>query len=187
MGMSGGMAAMGILSFSNAQKRAQGEKDMADYQAAIYNINKQFADEQGKFAKSDADIQSGEMEKQGEQNAARQRVDAAATGADVNAGSAIQLQTDTKWQAGQNSIMIKNNAWRQAWGYQVEGDAYARLASMAELTGQREAQDTLLTGGMQALGYGIRAGVGFYDYNSKSNIPSGGMFAGPDSYSDGYA
>lgn len=165
MGTSGGFAAMGAMSLVSSAQRASGQQNMANYQSAMYGINKQMAGEQGKMATAQGDIQAGQMELQGRQEAAKQRVASAATGASVNSGSALDLQVDTKWQAGQNAIMIKNNAWRQAWGYQVEGMNYDQQASMTNLAANQSAQMSYLTGGMQAVGYGIQGGAAYSKYN----------------------
>lgn len=166
MGVSGGFAAMGVMSAGSAYAQGTSQKAQADFTAAQYGINQKIAGEQGIEAKAQGDIQAGQAEEQGRQQVAQQRVDQAATGADVNSGSALDLQSDTTWQAKQNQVTIRNNAWRQAWGYNVQAIDYGMQGEMSKMAGQNAMNNTFLTGGMQAVGYGVQAGSSYYKYNS---------------------
>lgn len=165
MGVSGGFAAMGIMSASSAYSQGVSNKAQSDYTASQYAINAKIAGAQGKQALAVGDIQAGQMAEQTKMNAAKQRVDEAATGADVNSGSALELQSDTNWQGAENEITIKNNAWRQAWGYGVEASSDSSQASLSELSGQNQYNNSLLTGGMNAVNYGTQAGAAYNKYN----------------------
>lgn len=165
MGVSGGFAAMGVMSAGNAYAQGQSAKTQVDFAASQYRVNQTIATEEGSIAKSEGDIQASHMAREGNAEVAKQRVAAAATGANVNAGSALELQSDTKWQSTQNQITIKNNAWRQAWGYQVQANDYGTQAQMSGLAGSNAMTQSLLTGGMNAIGYGTQAYGAYRKYN----------------------
>lgn len=165
MGVSGGFAAMGLMSMGSAYAQGQNAKTQADFTASQYSINKQIAEEQGKEALSAGDIDASKANLQGKQEIAKQRVASAATGADVNSGSALELQSDTGWQARSNAVTLKNNAWRQAWGYKVQAIDYGMQGELAELAGKNQATNSLLTGGMNAISYGVQAGSSYRKYN----------------------
>lgn len=166
MGVSGGFAAMGVMSAGSAYSQGTAAKAQADFTQSQYKINQQIATEQGAEAKSQGDIQAGNMAREGASEVAKQRVDAAASGADVNSGSALELQSDTNWQSNQNQITIKNNAWRTAWGYKTQALDYGMQGDMAELAGQNTMNNTFLTGGMNAIGSGVQAGTAYRKYNN---------------------
>lgn len=168
MGVSGGFVAQGVMSASNAYAQGISQKAQSDYTAAQYDINAKLAGEQGKIAKSDADVNAGQMAEATKMQIGKQRTAAAATGADVSGGSALTLQADTSWQGAQNQIMIKNNAFRTAWGYGVQASSDENQASLSRLTGQNQLNNSYLTGGMNAFGYGTQAYGAYRKYNGKT-------------------
>lgn len=184
MGTTGGFGAMSIMSLGNAYAQGISQKAQSDYTAAQYGINAKLAGEQAKIATEDGDLQAGQMALQTKVNVAKQRVASAATGADANSGSALNLQSDTNWQGQQNQIMIKNNAWRQAWGLGVQASSDTNQASLSTLAGKNQLNNSYLTGGMNAFGYGVQ-GYGAWLKNNGSapstiSTTPGGTFAGSD-------
>lgn len=168
MGVSGGFAAMGVMSAGNSIAQGKSQKAQDDFTASQYDSNARLATEQGAEAKAAGDINAGQAAEEGRQQVAKQRVAAAATGADVNSGSALSLQADTNWQAKQNQITIKNNAWRTAWGYNTQAIDYGTQAQFSRMAGNNAMNNSYLTGGMQAIGYGVQAGSAYNKYNGKS-------------------
>lgn len=164
---------MAGLSAVNAYNTAQAQKAQANFTKSQYESNQKIAGAQADAAKSEGDIQAGQTAEQTKMNVAQQRVSVAATGANVNSGSALALQSDTKWQGEQNQIMIRNNAWRQAWGYNVQAIDYGGQAGFAGIAGANQYNNTLLTGGMNAASFGIK---GYQAYNNNN-----GSFASPGS------
>lgn len=173
MGMTGGFAAMGVMSAGNSIIQGQSQKAQDQFTAAQYGINKEISAEQGREATAAGDIEAGQMAEQGKQEIAKQRVAAAASGADVNSGSALELQTDTAWQANQNQITIKNNAFRQAWGYGVQSIDSGMESDLYNLAGSNAQNNSYLTGGMQALGYGMQAASAYGKYGAGGASPWG--------------
>lgn len=107
------------------------------------------------------DFRSKEATKQGEKDAqqhagqvkrlmGRQRAVAAAQGIEVSDGSAMELQQDTAGLGALDVVTIRNNAWKQAWGYGVEAGNLRSSANMTRVSAKYNARQTLITGGMQA-------------------------------------
>lgn len=165
MGVTGGFAAMAGLSMISAYNQANAKKTEAEFTQSQYKVNAKLASAQAQSAREEGDIQAGHMAAQTKANVAKQRVAAAATGADVNSGSALDLQSDTQWQGAQNAITIKNNAWRQAWGYNIQADNYKTQATFTGIAGQNEYNNTLLTGGMNAASFATQGTQSYYKYN----------------------
>lgn len=165
MGVSGGLVAMGIMSMGNAYSNAESQKAQADFTTGQLRMNEKLAGVQAASVKEEGDLAASAAEKTGAQREAEQRVHQAATGVDVNSGSALNLQSDTAWQTRQNQITIRNNAWRAAWGYNIKGLDLEMQARESEIGADNNYRNTLLTGGMQAIGYGEQAGGSYKKYN----------------------
>jgi hypothetical protein len=76
---------------------------------------------------------------------------AAAQGVKVNEGSALALQEETAVAGAQARETVKNNAWREAFGFRVEAQETRMKARLTKEIGAKEANATLLTGGLKAL------------------------------------
>ncbi len=63
-----------------------------------------------------------------------------------------------------DALTVKNNAWREAWGYKAQARSYRTQGALSRLASRNEANSTLLTGGLQA----VNAGVGGYDRYNKN-------------------
>lgn len=165
MGLTAAVGGMAVMSLANSSVQAGNEAAQQKYTNAIYGVNEKLAAENKRQVLAAGDVEAGQAALAGKQEIAQQRVHQAATGADVSSGSAANLQGDTLWQSEQNQTTIKNNAWRRAWGYDVEGEKYGLEASMSQLASANKQQNTLLTGGMQAVDYGMRAYSSYQKYN----------------------
>ena len=107
------------------------------------------------------DFRAKESERMGEKQAqqramqikklqGRQRAVAAAQGVEVHSGSALDVQTETAGLGALDIATIRNNAWREAWGYKVEGTNLRSSANMTRIAAKQNARNTLVTGGMTA-------------------------------------
>ena len=73
----------------------------------------------------------------------RQRAVYAAGGLDVNTGSPLDIQADTAQMGRLNSLTIRNNAARQAYGYQASANL-----DTAEAQNYQQAGDTAMLGSL---------------------------------------
>lgn len=166
----GGGAALGNGIAQSGAYREQGR-----YAQSMGNINAGFADLQAQNA-----LQRGELmaEREGQRAGATigaQRASYAAQGVSVNSGSAATAQADTAGLSAIDQLMIRNNAAREAWGYNVQALNDRTQAKFAALSGKTNANSTLLTGGM---GFAQSMAKGAY-YADR-----GGLFsAAPEDYS----
>lgn len=63
-----------------------------------------------------------------------QRASYAAQGVEVNSGSAQQVQESTHKEAIDDALMIRNNAWRKAFGYEFDAINERTAARMEEIS-----------------------------------------------------
>lgn len=88
-----------------------------------------------------------------------QRAALAAQGVDIGSGSALDVQSSTAYQGELDALMVRNNAAREAWGYQVEAGSYTQQAQVAKAQAEAtaaglrgQAVNTLLTGALDTYG-----------------------------------
>ena len=88
--------------------------------------------------------------KQARQLQGSQKVALAAQGIEIDSGSALDIQSDTEAQIAEDIATIKNNAWRQSFGYEQEAVSERMAGQYANLASRNKANTTLLAGGINA-------------------------------------
>jgi hypothetical protein len=152
--LSGGATLYGASADAEAA-RAQGE-----YQKEVADTNARIADVQATDAITRGEKDANLVGRKTKEIVGAQRAALGASGVDVNSGSAVDVQSDTKARGAADELTIRNNAWREAWGYKVESQNATKAGQYAQMAGENTARTTILTGGLNALGYGLK-GAGY--------------------------
>jgi hypothetical protein len=139
------------ISQAGAQ-RAQGE-----YQNEMFKINAKFAELQAKDAIDRGDAESDALRKNAKRLIGAQRVSLAAQGIEVDSGTAAAIQEDTARLSELDALQIRNNAWREAWGFKVQAQDFRNQGLMARDAARTQSNMTLVTGGINAVGTGYQA------------------------------
>ena len=152
-----------IATLSQTITQAMALKSMAKAQKSAFEINKSFSELQAKDA-----IKRGDREAMLHGNKIRkligsQRANLAAQGIEVNADSALDIQAESAQFGAIDMETIRNNAYREAWGYKVQALDLGMKGSVAMLSGSSQARNTLLTGGLNTLNLGL-------DYHRTSSL-----------------
>ena len=159
--------AQAVSSIGSAYTQSQAIQAQGEYQKAQFEINAKFANLQAKQAIKVGDKTAAEVQADAERMVGRQRAVLAAQGIDINVGSAVDIQEDTRMQAEVAAMTVKNNAWREAWGYKVEAAGFGNQAKMSEMAASNNARATLLTGLTTATSYGYSAMSGYSQSKKK--------------------
>jgi hypothetical protein len=119
---------MSVVGQMNAQAAAGAQ---ASYMAQLSRQRQQLAEQQARDA-----IQRGEVAEQKQRDLTAQRIGTqtaalAAQGTDLE-GSPTDILGDTARAGEQDALTIRNNAAREAWGYQVQGANAASDAALRE-------------------------------------------------------
>ena len=127
-------------------------RDEAEFQSMRYDMNARIASFQAKEA-----VRFGEKAAQSElkstkQTIGKQRAMMAASGVEVSSGSALDIQTSTSRQGALNAMTIRNNAWREAWGYKMDAASSVGQSKFASVSGKYNSRSTLISGGLNAVG-----------------------------------
>lgn len=129
-------AAGGVVGAIGSIFGGQAQQKMYDYQAAIAKQNAQIAKQNSDYA-----IQKGEQQAQnyGLQAAQRQGqivVAQAASGLDVNSGSAKQVQESQQKITSMDLEQIRSNAAKTAYDYDVQSVNFSSQAQLDVLAGE---------------------------------------------------
>lgn len=141
------------LDFVGNQKAATGAQQAGDYQAGIYNQNATFAEAQATDA-----LNRGQLAEQRHRAEIRgligsQKTAFAASGVNIDSGSALDVQTNDAGMGALDELTIRNDAAKEAWGYRVQAADYRSKSQLSRIAGSNTAQSyrnasysTLLTG-----------------------------------------
>lgn len=160
------MAGQAVVGMGQAYAQSQALSAKGDYEKRIADINASYSEVAANDALKRGDVEANQRMKQNRALVGAQRAAFAASGVDPNSGSAADVSAGTRTIGDFDALTIKNNAWREAWGYKVQGANYQAQGNFAQMSGNNAARDTLLTGGMNAVSTGINA-WGAYDKYKK--------------------
>ena len=154
MGLVGGLfaastAVNAVGSATSAYQQSQAIKAQGNYQKNQLQFNAQVADLQANDAINRGNADAVTKKKQTKQVIGSQRAALAAQGIEVNSDTSSLIQQDTAGLGAEDVVTIKNNAWREAWGYKVQALEYSGQAGFAANSAKFNATQTLLTGGLQ--------------------------------------
>lgn len=151
------MITQSIGSIGTAYAQSRAIQAQGNFQRDVSKINAKQAEYQAEDVIRLGQSQIDQLKKDGKRLIGSQRTALAAQGIAIDSGSALAIQESTANLIALDAITIKNNAWRQAWGYKQEAMNATIQGNIASLSARNSANNTLLTGGIRALDYGIRA------------------------------
>lgn len=151
-------AGAGLMSASN---QAKALKQQGAYQQRVADMNARQSELMAKDALERGARESSLVRRRARQLIGTQRAGFAGQGVDVNSGTAIQVQDETFTMGEADALTVKNNAWREAWGYRTQAQQTRVQARIANATNRLQARNTMLTGGLSSLGTALRGG---YEY-----------------------
>lgn len=144
-----GIKALGSLSSSFAQSKATSAQ--GDYESSIYESNARLKDMMAADAVKRGAAEAIKAKQASKRLIGSQRAALGAQGIDIESGSALDIQKETASLGAEDALNIKNNAWRESWGYQVQANDLRGRAEMSRLTAKAKSKNTLLTGGLSAV------------------------------------
>lgn len=151
MGAAGVMGAGTGLGLVGDVMSAEAERENARYKANQMFINADFADLKAKQALQAGDQEASRYSAKGRQTVGAQRAALAAQGIDVNIGSAIDVQEETKRIIETDVNQIRTNAIREAWGYKTEASNLRAQAGFTRAASEAGYVGSLISGGARAI------------------------------------
>lgn len=152
----------GISSIGNAYAQSQAMQAKGNYQSMVANSNAALSAVQSQDALNRGESAANESDLKTKQTIGDQRAAMGASGVDVNSGSSADVQASTSAIGQLDALTIRNNAMRESFGYKVQSlnDTYA--GKFDEDAANTDSENTLLTGGMNAVNYGLKADAAYY-------------------------
>jgi hypothetical protein len=143
-----GINAVGGLISSRSQ--AEGQQLTADAQARALEANARIRGLQAEDAIRRGEKQVVKAQQSAKRLLGSQRAALGAQGIDIESGSALDIQEETAELGATDVMELRNNAWREAWGFKAEAADLRSRADVARLTGRVRSRSTILTGGVNA-------------------------------------
>lgn len=166
------MAVQSLGTLATSYASAKGAEMAGDFNASIYESNARIQAIKAEDAINRGRVESLKARRLAKSLIGSQRAAAGAQGIDPDADDLALIQGDTAALGKEESMIIENNAWKEAWGYRVaENDLYGK-AKYSRLTGKATARNTILTGGLS-----IAKNIATASYLDKSRS----FYAGGDS------
>ena len=161
------VASIGSTVFSTlgAYAQARAEKQQLKYQATIDEQNRRIAEYNKEAAIERGDIEEKQRRLEISRDQGTQLAFLASHGVDVGSGSSLDILSDTAFTGELDALTIKDNAMREAFGFEV--DAYNKSASASM---KRTAADNISPAGEALATFATGAsktGATYYDLKSK--------------------
>lgn len=153
----------GLTSAGSSYAQSQAYEMQGAYQRSISNINTKLADFQAEDTMRRADVDIYKLRDQTKKLIGSQRVALAGQGINIDSGSALKIQEDTAFQSAMDVIKLKNNAWREAFGYKISSLQSSAAGQYASSATSLLANNSILTGGLTGFNYGLKAGFASKD------------------------
>jgi hypothetical protein len=129
------VAAAGLmLTAYGMQQQAQGQKNLANYNAQVADGNAKMAEYSAQDAIRRGDEEAAAIRRNADMLKGSQRASMAARGLDLTQGTAQELQDQTDFFAQTDMATARNNAQREAWAARVHGANFASEAAMQRAT-----------------------------------------------------
>lgn len=147
-----------IIAGASALMMAKAQKDQGDAESAVQKKNAILADMQAEQARNIGTIDEERQMAVTRQLLGRQRATFAANNIDASSGSALDTIGQTAQFGAMDAMTVRNNALRQAWGFDVEASNARNAAAWAKYGSRQKAAGTLLSGAGSVYGKGADAG-----------------------------
>lgn len=142
----GATIAGGIVSAEGAKTTAQATQNSFNYQAGVAQLNSQIDLQNADYARDQGETKAMQYGmKAGQQQAAIKNAQAA-SGLDVNSGSALAVQQSQKQITGIDTAQIRSNAAKVAYDYDVKSTMDLNQATLDVMGGQ----NAIIAGNIQA-------------------------------------
>jgi hypothetical protein len=146
------MVASMVMSVVGGVTQGAAQKKAAYSNALTLESNATLADASQASALQQGAQQEGRIRMKGSATENSQQADYGASGVDVHSGSAADVGASTEAVSELDAQIAKNNAARQAWGFQVQATDFRRRAQYERDTGDMAEETSVLGGVTQGLG-----------------------------------
>ena len=126
----------GIAAFG-AQEAGQAQAGMYGYQAGIATMNQNIAMQNAAYATAAGEVEAQESGMQTRAGVGQTKAIQASSGIDVNSGSTAAVRGSEEEIGAQNQALIRSNAAKRAYGFEVEGAQAEAQTGLYEMAGSQ--------------------------------------------------
>jgi DNA-binding helix-hairpin-helix protein with protein kinase domain len=170
-----GVSAVGAVEGGIASKNA------ADYQAQVAANNSQIANQNATYAMESGEAQAANQSRKGAANLGQIKVKQAASGVDVNSGSAVDVQAGQRETNQLDTETVLNNSELQAYGYRTQSTNFQAQSGLDTMQGEQAEEAGYLKAGGDLLSGASGVGgkwTGLTSNNLGSSLMGGGSPSG---------
>lgn len=138
----------GLTKAQGQEQQAQAESEMYQYQSGVAQMNQKIALQNADYARYAGEVEAQQSGMQARFQIGQTRATQGASGLDVGSGSALRVQESEHTTAVENMGLIRSNAAKAAYGYEVE----AVQAGAQSTLDQMAASKSLTAGKISAAG-----------------------------------
>ena len=178
----GAMATSAMSSIAGTVENIGAIKAQGAYSSSIANANAAMAGLKAKQTLQAGDVSASRKEMQTEQQVGAIKAQQGASGVDVGSGSSAMVRSGVSTVGQIDEATIRNNAAREAWGYQTQATMDTYQGQFDQLTAKSKTFQTAVTGGLSAISGPMamysQSALWQYRYGGRGNpgvpYPSGG-------------
>lgn len=143
-------AVSALTTSAGAFQESRAQRRVGEYESEIYETNRRLSEFQAEDILRRGELQAKEHKRKVRRLIGSQRAALAAQGQELSLAEsdALAIQEESAIMGALDVLEIKNNAWREAWGYRVQASQYEAQREFARLTAKQKARQTILTGGL---------------------------------------
>jgi len=161
MGETGGFLAVSALSnYGQVIASKDAQEIASEFRQQRFRHNQQIAELRAEDAVIRGDKAAEVLDEQTTRLIGSQRAAFAAQGIEVDSGSALEIQVDTRAMSEADKLTIRNNAWREAFGYRAQALSFKGAAEFDKAATEFAVRQTIATGGLNFARDVARSGVG---------------------------
>lgn len=140
-----------ISAITGAFTQANAARAQGDVESIISGINSRIASLQSAETIEAGDIAASREELKSQQVQGSILSSQGASGIDVGSGSSALVRNAARSVGTQDALTIRNNAQRQAFGFQTQALSETSKGQIAQLTAKAQADQDILNGGLSAI------------------------------------
>jgi hypothetical protein len=148
MGLESGLMANLASSIGGASSQYYATRAQGRIQSNALELNAMRAEMEAQDALRRGQIESSRQLGATQRLIGSQRAAMAAQGIQIDSGSASEVVQDTAALGALDALTIRNNAYREAYGYRSQGAGYLGQARLTRMGARAAGRSTLLTGGL---------------------------------------
>lgn len=159
------MAAAAAASAAGTAISSIQQSKQADYQSKVAENNNVIAQQMAQDALNRGQAKEQEQRRKTAALISNQRTAFAANGVDINSGSAVDVQADTAGLGELDALNIRNNAQREAYGFQSQGMNYSAQSDLYKYSADTTMANMPLNTATSALGGASSVASKWYSFN----------------------